>query len=520
MSLSASQLLRFDQIHQLVTKQLEGTATEADQRSLEKAVSSDPEMRDEYIRSIQEVAHISARLVHSGPTNECTKIEDSKTSLLSTLSLVSDRLSRSMKHLMAWIAIIASFVFVAFLVTWNHDRDLRQQETGSSVTHSVADGSAASSSEPGSSVASGLAADGPDVLDAKYGSEVATLVECNSVVWAGNAVSELSRVTVGQELALRRGRIKLVFDSGVEALVLAPCRLNIQDRDCVYCASGRITAKASVAGRGFVIKTPVVRVTDLGTEFGMAISESGETEVVVFEGEVDVELNSTSGPSSSEFQPRRERLNQGEAAFVNSHGQSRRLVSIDNQRLPGVRDLAPLHQEQQVISAVRDNIVDRQPESRMFYRIVQAGLREDSQAFVDRSHQWNGLTSEGMPRELIGADYVMPFNDDKLVSDLRIHVSIARPATLYVFFSDNTTVPNWLSSGFVDTGLDLGLDEGANQFKPRKKLGVGPGVSINNTFSIWKREIDQPQELELGSFERPEGFKKGYNMYGVAAVAK
>ena len=125
-----------------------------------------------------------------------------------------------------------------------------------------------------------------------------------------------------------------------------------------------------------------------------------------------------------------------------------------------------------------------------------------------------------MPQELIGADYVMPFNEDKLVGDLRVRVSIARAANLYIFFSDNTAVPAWLSSRFVDTGMDLGLDEGPSPFKRRKKVAIGPGMSIDNTFSIWKCEIDGPQELELGSFQRPEGFRRGYNMYGIAAVAK
>lgn len=505
MSLTNEESLRFERIHPLVTKQLDGTASEADRRELEKAISTDSGMRDEYIRSIQEAVQISARLVYSYPA--CDK---SKPNSLTFLLPGSSPALRVMPRWVPLIAICASLISVVFLVAWIRDQGLPRQKAGN---QEVGGGVVQRSAELGSS---------PVRSVAKLEREVATLVQCNGVTWESQAsvISELSRVTAGQNLCFLKGRVKLVFDSGVEALVLGPCQMSVVDRDRVYCDYGRITLKASVAGRGFVVETPVVRVTDLGTEFGMAISESGETEVAVFQGEVDVELNSASGESKSEFQAKRERLVQGQAAFVDNHGKSRRLFSIDNQRLPGVRDLAPLHQQQQVISSVRDNMIDRQHESRMFYRIVQAGLREDSLAYVDRDHQWNGLTSVGMPQELIGADYVMPFNEDKLVGDLRVRVSIARAANLYIFFSDNTAVPAWLSSRFVDTGMDLGLDEGPSPFKRRKKVAIGPGMSIDNTFSIWKCEIDGPQELELGSFQRPEGFRRGYNMYGIAAVAK
>ena len=52
MSLTNEESLRFERIHPLVTKQLDGTASEADRRELEKAISTDSGMRDEYILSL------------------------------------------------------------------------------------------------------------------------------------------------------------------------------------------------------------------------------------------------------------------------------------------------------------------------------------------------------------------------------------------------------------------------------------------------------------------------------------
>lgn len=549
MSMTPDQSKRFTLIHDLVTRQLEGTASVDDQKKLQDAITSDSEMRREYIRYMQETTHIASRLVPPHPDDEFSKsgvlgsavhtdmthgdsanTDDAPPHTVDRQSLSNIAREHRNEHrqltaasrahdaqtpggespgrytvtfpsVASSFAIATSLLLAVTLAFWNNDRNGDQEHVAMNT--------------PGD-------ADIPAMTGAAHGTEVATLVECTNVVWdsQSNAVDELSRVGVGQNISFNQGRIKLVFDSGVETLVLAPCLLNIQDRNRVYCTYGRITAKASSGGKGFAIETPVARVTDLGTEFGIAIHESGETEVAVFEGEVDIELGSPNTRNEQGPAAKREHLVQGQATLVDHQGRSSRVFSIDNQRMPGVRDLAPLHYNRPVISAVRDNISERQPDSRMFYRIVHAGLREDSRAFVDRTHQWNGIDEEGIPRELIGADYVLPFNDDKFVGDLGVHVTIARPASVYIFFSNNTKIPAWLSNTFVDTGMDIGLDEGANRYKPKKKIAVGPSNSIDNTFSIWKREVLEPQELRLGSFEKPQDFKRGYNMYGIAAVAK
>ncbi|TWU38828.1 FecR protein [Novipirellula aureliae] len=503
---------RFDQVHELVTKLLEGTATEAEQQQLQEAVINDCEVRLEYIRYIQEVSHIASRLVPPQTTDihskamvlEAFKIsEDAPFNHATSPSIAG---AHRPKLPYSWIG-TAAVTAAILLVILSFQLGVGRVDLDPSKTESIAH---STQSHPHDSQA-------PD-----HGKEVATLLQGTNVIWDSlhRSVEDLHRISIGQTLCIHEGSLKLVFDTGVEALVLAPCLIEIQDRDRVYCSYGRIAAKANDSGIGFMIDTPVARVTDLGTEFGVSISDSGDTEVAVFKGKVNVGPNPTLQQNKNATPVRGQRLVQGQATLVGRDGQSRRVFSIDNQRLPGVRDLAPLHLNSPVISEVRDNIGDRHPENRMFYRIVQAGLREDSQAFVDRNHEWNGLSEDGMPAELIGADYVMPFNDDKFADNLVVRVAIARPATVYIFFCDNTPAPDWLTTRFEDTGLDLGLDEVAGRYHSDRKLSVGPAQSIDNTFSIWKRTVDQPQELVLGSFERPADVQLGYNMYGIAAVAR
>lgn len=90
-----------------------------------------------------------------------------------------------------------------------------------------------------------------------------------------------------------------------------------------------------------------------------------------------------------------------------------------------------------------------------------------------------------------------------------------------MFLSDSVGVPDWLETNFVDTGENIGLDEGPSLWHPphtgRRALGTETGQSIDTVFSIWKRNILSPSQVVLGGVDRPSP-ATGYNMYGIAAV--
>ena len=61
-------------------------------------------------------------------------------------------------------------------------------------------------------------------------------------------------------------------------------------------------------------------------------------------------------------------------------------------------------------------------------------MQEDAKAFADREeHEWNGITSDGMPAYLLGGDYVKTFNNDKIKNDIEITVKLDRAAKLLHF---------------------------------------------------------------------------------------
>lgn len=87
---------------------------------------------------------------------------------------------------------------------------------------------------------------------------------------------------------------------------------------------GRITAHVDGRAKGFAIETPNTLIVDQGTEFGVEIDAAGQTDVVVFQGLVDL---AHSGPADRK--PPIKHLGQGEGLHVGNAGVLSRIVSVD-----------------------------------------------------------------------------------------------------------------------------------------------------------------------------------------------
>lgn len=114
----------------------------------------------------------------------------------------------------------------------------------------------------------------------------ARLLAAENAVW-GNGVTPVTkgnRFPKG-DLVLDSGLIKLGFDNGNQLLIEGPASFSITDARAMTLDRGALTAVVTPAGRGFSVSTPSVRVTDLGTEFGVK-ANSTATRVIVFSGKV------------------------------------------------------------------------------------------------------------------------------------------------------------------------------------------------------------------------------------------
>jgi ferric-dicitrate binding protein FerR (iron transport regulator) len=342
--------------------------------------------------------------------------------------------------------------------------------------------------------------------------EIASLVETRNVVWdEGQVPIAVNSRLKPQTIRCASGVLKLAFDCGAVATLEGQTDLRLLSGTQLQVIRGRITTRVESPLKGFSIETPSTLVVDQGTEFGVEVDSSGQTAVIVFEGLVDLSrAKSTSDPTLIK------RLSRGEGMRVGRTGHLSRVVAVNRRSGGDEWSTKRSSSQTELIRSVSDNI--RGLDSSKYYQIVPHGLEDDQPAYVDRPHQWNGLDSRGIPEFLRGADYIKTFNDDKWTKNLEISVELGGAATLYVLFDDREETPAWLSSRFIDTGVNIGLDEA--QWHPATGPGVidkGAGRSIDNIFSIWKCELDRAGSIQLGGISAGVA---GRAMYGIAAVAR
>ncbi|MBX3739704.1 MAG: FecR domain-containing protein [Akkermansiaceae bacterium] len=325
------------------------------------------------------------------------------------------------------------------------------------------------------------------------------------------------RITTGMELSVSElqmpeGSFRFRLGSGVVVGVTGPAELQFFNAMHLRVIRGKVTADVGEEGKGFIVDTAQTRVVDLGTRFGVDVAESGHTDVVVFQGEV--ELYDTATKDGAKGNSSVSRLVEGEAVRVNVAKEVSRISSIssgpegdDEWSTSGVSDGVS------TISAVHDNL--HNPKSNYYYRILRGGMREDARAFIAKRHEWNGLDEKGLPDWLVGADLVQTFPAGDRNGTLQITVTTAMPTELYIIVDSRVPAPSWLTDGFQDTGARIGLE---NAPLPDSGIdtGKGPGSGNLAPFAVWKRVLPQAGDYVLGA--PPLGPEdRPHWMYGIAA---
>lgn len=108
------------------------------------------------------------------------------------------------------------------------------------------------------------------------------------VVWGDHSAKPdfLLRARRGDRVSIVSGFVELEYYCGAKLILHGPCSYVLTGKKSGRLEKGQITG--DVEGGDFFIMTPTARVIDLGTEFGVAVSESDLTDVCVFDGEVRV----------------------------------------------------------------------------------------------------------------------------------------------------------------------------------------------------------------------------------------
>lgn len=325
--------------------------------------------------------------------------------------------------------------------------------------------------------------------------EVLASKDCSSDAFRAGVTRRIKTLRVAQ------GSLHLRLPSGVSLEINGPAQLHLLDPMHVRLVSGRVTADVGERGKGFVMETAQTRLVDRGTRFGVDASDPLRTDVVVFQGEVEVYEGPKAAPTV---------LQAGNAVSVVQRRVSR-IVSISGAGGSNEWSARAASTGDTLVSEVRDNLTGDFPSLYNHYRIVPKGLQERTLAYADRADEWHSL-----PPGLAGADLIRTFNVDSFNWWLQVSLTLPRPCTVYVFAYEKNPVPEWLGTTFENTGQTIGLDVFDRS---------GPGAKpIPCVFSVWKREVAQPGELVLGHpYADPPTDGRSFRpsrMYGVAVKAR
>jgi anti-sigma factor RsiW len=321
---------------------------------------------------------------------------------------------------------------------------------------------------------------------------------------------------LGRRVAIRHfelasGRVVLRLANGVLIDLAGPLRAQFVSGGELRLLHGQATVDVGGHGKGFTIDTVNARVVDMGTRFGVAVGPSNETDVVVFEGKVEV----FDPVKQTASQQPKITLTEGDAIRVDASRKPRRtrMIALG----PDARSLGN-ESPSDTVADVKDNVV--QEDFRGYYGLLPHGMGEGARLYTTgHTHAWHAMAEAPFPGELRGADVICTFSDDRQETDLEITLMIARPCELYVLPDARAPVPEWLQRDFTDTGLRLRsgpwwASRGIST-SPQAKNADG---TILIEHAVWKKRISTPGPVVLGP---PRAARQNANlvMYGIAVKA-
>ncbi|MEM6753077.1 MAG: FecR family protein, partial [Cyanobacteria bacterium P01_C01_bin.38] len=114
---------------------------------------------------------------------------------------------------------------------------------------------------------------------------VATLTAEHNAVWDRRPGQDLY---AAQRFTLEEGVAEITTTSGAVAILEGPAKIELINENAIRLSSGRLVGMVNTpSAKGFLVTTPHMDVTDLGTEFGVAVG-TDSIEVSVFEGAVEI----------------------------------------------------------------------------------------------------------------------------------------------------------------------------------------------------------------------------------------
>ena len=122
----------------------------------------------------------------------------------------------------------------------------------------------------------------------RFNSPAAQIVRMESATWDASQVSpQVGGGVESGRLRLLRGLVELKFAHGATVIVEGPADFEVLGPQHAFLHLGRAVTRMAAGTKGFVFDSPRGRLVDQGTEFGVSVGPSGDTEVHVLEGKVE-----------------------------------------------------------------------------------------------------------------------------------------------------------------------------------------------------------------------------------------
>jgi ferric-dicitrate binding protein FerR (iron transport regulator) len=118
--------------------------------------------------------------------------------------------------------------------------------------------------------------------------EIATLGDARDCVWAGSAEFTMNKRLSAGLLELDSGVALIEFDEGARLALQGPAALELIGPKTARLHHGSASVRCEDGLYSFSLLTPTSIVTDLGTEFGVAVARDGTSELHVLDGEIEV----------------------------------------------------------------------------------------------------------------------------------------------------------------------------------------------------------------------------------------
>jgi hypothetical protein len=120
----------------------------------------------------------------------------------------------------------------------------------------------------------------------------AQIVRIESATWAaGQAPLRIGDPIDDRRLRLAAGFVELKFAHGATVIVEGPANFEVRGPQRAFLHQGRAVTRLPKGTKGFILDSPRGRLVDQGTEFGVTVGPSGDTEVHVLEGKVEAVPN-------------------------------------------------------------------------------------------------------------------------------------------------------------------------------------------------------------------------------------